>query len=481
MSWFLIHQLAEWCIRLVMVAVILRRRFMPTTALSWLAVIFFLPEVGLVMYLLIGDARLGRKRVRLHQAVIGQSRREERMGRLKKHITRPTIDLELEPIILQAEIIGGMPILGGSHVDLIGDTEALFRRLAADIDEARHHVHLLYYIYASDEMGDSISEALMRAAGRGVMCRLMVDSVGSMAFRKTEMIDRLRSAGVEVCEALPVSLWRANLARIDLRNHRKVAVIDGRIGYTGSHNVVNVDYGRTSSGKKLQWVDLSGRYTGPIVQQFQIVFLEDWAFESGEPPLGPSDDYLPEIENVGEMAAQSVPTGPSENDQWLPNVLLAAINAARRKVVITTPYFVPDEPTLVALLMAANRGVQVDLIVPRKSDTWLVSAAGKFYYEPLLEAGVRIYQHTTGLLHSKTMTIDDAFALLGSTNMDIRSFQLNFEINVMMYGAQITRELRFAQLSYLNDSEEIHLEHWRQRPLWKRYASSAASLLSPLL
>lgn len=481
MNWLLLHQYAEWVIRLAMVPVILRRRFMPTTALAWLAVIFLLPEVGLFFYAIIGDARLGRKRIRMHQKVIYQSRQDKRMSRQRAHVTRPRIEKELEPIILQAEIIGGMPILGGNHVELMGDTNELFRRIAQDIDNARHHVHLLYYIYVEDESGKLISEAMIRAAQRGVKCRLMIDSVGSISFRRSDIRTRLEAAGVLVCEALPVSFWRARFARIDLRNHRKLAIIDGMIGYTGSHNVVNVDYGRGKGGKRLQWIDLSGRYTGPIVHQLQIVFLEDWAFETDQKFEDEIDNLLPDLEATGQMAAQSVPTGPSENDDWLPNVLLAAINSARQKVVITTPYFVPDEPMLVALLMAASRGVEVELIVPRKSDTWLVSTAGKFYYERLLAAGVRIYQHRAGLLHSKTVTIDDAFAMIGSTNMDIRSFNLNFEFNVLMYGSQITRELRFAQKSYLNESDEIDLTQWRKRPAWKRYAASAASLLSPLL
>jgi cardiolipin synthase len=481
MNWLLIHQLAEWAIRLAMVPIVLRRRFLPATALAWLCIAFFLPEVGLVLYMLVGDPRLGRKRIRLHQKVIDASRKDGRMLRQKKHIIRPKIDRDLEPVILQAENIGGMPILGGSKVELMGDTKGLIDRIVADIDAARHHVHLIFYIFAPDETGDRVSQALIRAAGRGVACRLLVDSVGSLAFRRSSLAVRLREGGVNVHEALPARLWRAMLARIDLRNHRKLIVIDGVIGYTGSHNIVNADYGKGPRGRRLQWIDLSGRYAGPVVHQLQIVFMEDWAFDTGEQLESDSDHLLPAMEAVGEMAAQTVPTGPSEDGQRLPNVLLAAINAARRKVVITTPYFVPDEPTLVALLMAASRGVEVEIILPVRSDHWLVSSAGKFYYEPLLAAGVHIYQHHGGLLHSKTVTIDDAFALLGSTNMDVRSFYLNFELNVLMYGSQITRELRFAQSSYLAEATEIKLDVWRTRPLISRYAASAAALLSPLL
>lgn len=482
MNWLLIYSIAKWCIILAMVLVILRRRFRPVTSLAWLLIILAVTELGIILYAFFGDARLGRKRMKLHRAIIFESRKGEgRIARQKPYITRPKIERELEPIILQAEKIGGLPILGGNQVELIGDTAKLIDRIIADIDAAKNHVHLLYYIFAPDETGLRICDALMRAAKRGVTCRLLIDAAGSWTFRRHAIVLTLREAGVHVRDALPVRFIRARLARLDLRNHRKIIVIDGKIGYTGSHNIVNADYGKGPRGKRLQWIDLTGRYVGPVVHQFQVVFLEDWAFDTGEQLHEHMDQCFPQLEAAGDMAAQTVPTGPSERDALLPNVLLAAINSARRKVVITTPYFVPDEPTLMALLMAANRGVDVSLILPRRSDHWLVTTAAKFYFAPLLESGVKIFQHHGGLLHSKTVSIDDAFALLGSTNMDVRSFYLNFEINVLMYGAQITRELRFAQMSYLNESKEVTLEFWRSRPVWKQYAASAAALLSPLL
>ena len=554
MNWLIVWSLIEWLIRLTMVVVILRRQFMPATSLAWLTITFLLPELGLFLYLLLGDARMGRKRTRLHRLIVFASRRAGRLSRLNRHIIRPDVAPELEPVILLAENIGGMPILGGNDVELLSEAEDLIARLIADIDAAEHHVHLLYYIYACDEMGNKLSTALMRAAKRGIECRLLVDGAGSFAFWRSRICAEMETAGVKVAEALPVRLLRRSFARIDLRNHRKLAVIDGRIGYTGSHNVAEPFYGR---GRKLRWIDLSARFTGPIVQQLQVVFLEDWVFDTGEAvdgqvhdearvdpstPAGRAEDstaemvtngsvgclalhpkdspaaddatawtseapsetgegaaeagaanqpsrsrleasrYLPAVSAVGSTVAQVVPSGPSENDNaHLPNVLLTAINAARRRIVITTPYFVPDESTMMALLMAVGRGVEVDLILPHKTDHRLVAAAGRYYFEPLLEAGVKIHLFDGGLLHSKTVTVDDAFALLGSTNMDIRSFYLNFELNVLLYGKAITSELRFAQTSYLRQCQAVSLEEWRKQPRSRRMLHSLAVLLSPLL
>jgi len=275
---------------------------------------------------------------------------------------------------------------------------------------------------------------------------------------------------------LPVSPWRRKLARIDLRNHRKLAVIDGRCAYAGSHNAVNEDYGHRHAGK---WIDLSGRFTGPVVAQFQHLFCEDWAFDTEQTLTG--QDLFPALEPTGEIAAQVVPTGPNNEGESFRRVLIAALAAAQRHIIMTTPYLIPDEPTLIALAMAADRGVQVDLVVPRKSDHPMVAAAGRYYYQTLLEAGINIHTYSGGMLHAKTITVDDAFSLLGSANLDIRSFYLNFEVNVLLYGEQVTKHLRFAQQRYLNKCQPIVLSEWRERPLIKQYAEGAASLFSPLL
>lgn len=475
-SWWFIYGVVEWLIRLGMVPVILRRRFVPATSLAWLSVIFFLPIVGLVVYLLIGSGRLSRRRVRLHRDVVARTRTESRMAGQRPHRVRPQTDPTQQPMILQAERIGGMSILGGNNVELLADHDQTMGRLIEDIDGARHHVHLLFYIFAQDEVGRRVRDALVRAAGRGVQCRVLADATGSRSFfGRRGLAHDLRRRGVHTCPMLPVRLLR-RLERLDLRNHRKLAVIDGAAAYAGSHNLVRADYGHRRAGK---WIDLSARFTGPIVNQLQIVFLEDWKFETDEDLDGPA--YLPRLAPTGATVAQVVPTGPSKETESLLRVAVVAMNVARRRIVISTPYLVPDEPTSLGLRMAAERGVQVDLVVPQRSDHPLVNAAGRAYFEPLLEAGVHIHLHQPGMLHAKTMTVDDSFALLGSSNLDIRSFYLNFELNVLLYGPQITRELRFAQTRYISESIEVDLHQWRRRPVLARYLTSAAALLSPLL
>ena len=481
MSWYWLFlfliTVSEWIIRIVMVAVILRRRFTPSTALAWLALVMFLPELGLIVYLLLGVNHLGRRRAQSHSQAVSQARTRNLPDSLSRYAKRPEIDPKQRNMILQAERISGNPIVAGNDVELIVDSDELCKKLSADIDAAEHHAHLLYYIFRPDEIGQRIGDALIRARKRGVDCRLLADAAGSRAMFKSGLYRELLSHGVEVHDMLPASLWRKKLARIDLRNHRKVAVIDGRVAYAGSHNVVSEDYGHKHAGK---WVDLSGRFSGPVVAQFQQLFCEDWAFETNQ-ALHDHDLLFPRLEPTGEMAAQLVPTGPNHEGESFRRVRIAALAAAQRHIIMTTPYLVLDEPTLLALAMAADRGVKVELVVPQKSDHPVVAAAGKYHYQTLLEAGVHIHTYKAGMLHAKTITVDDSFALLGSANLDIRSFYLNFEVNVLLYGEQITQHLRFAQQNYLNDCEPILLSAWLNRPLVKQYAEGVASLFSPLL
>jgi cardiolipin synthase len=312
-----------------------------------------------------------------------------------------------------------------------------------------------------------------------VRCRVLVDDVGSRELLRSQLARRMRSAGVRLRSALPVQPLRRLFERMDIRNHRKILVIDGRLAFSGSQNIVNADYGNKKVGS---WHDLMGVFQGPIVTQLQTVFLEDWAFETGE-ILDEEEHVLPEVVSMGAMAAQVMATGPSheEDRETIERVLLAAFNTAQRRIIITTPYLIPNESTVLALSMATDRGVVVDVVAPAKSDKPLVRAAARHYYDQLLEAGVNIHLHGDGLLHAKTITVDDSMALLGSTNLDRRSFNLNFEVNVLMYGREIVSKLRFAQQDYIDTSIVLNAERWAARPMWRRYLQSFAALFSPLL
>lgn len=476
-NWLILWNISEWTIRLVMVPVILRRRLAPSTSLAWMAVVFFIPVFGLVAYTLVGDNRLGKRRIRLRRQLGRTLRQKVRRQDRQVGISSPAVGDELRPLILQAERSNEMALVAGNTVDLIADTEESIDRMIEDIDAAVHHVHMLMYIFADDETGRRVVEALNRAAKRGVICRLLVDSAGSWKFfRDGKLMAKMVDAGVEVREALPVRLYRVLLRRIDLRNHRKILVVDGRIAYTGSQNVVDADYGTKRAGA---WIDLMARFTGPIVRQLQIIFIEDWYFETEV--ILDQPEYFPEPRGDGEVVAQTVATGPGERADGVPRVFHTAMNVARKRLIITSPYFVPDEPMLISLVMAAERGVQVDLVLPNKSDNRLADAACHATFDRLLHSGVNVHLHQKGMLHAKTMSVDDAFAGLGTSNMDVRSFYLNFEVNVLMYGREVTAKLRAQQIMYINDSRQLTIEEWEKRPATTRYMNAAAALLSPIL
>jgi cardiolipin synthase len=255
-----------------------------------------------------------------------------------------------------------------------------------------------------------------------------------------------------------------------------MAIIDDVIAWNGSHNLINPDYGGRRGGP---WFDVTGRYTGPIVDELAAVFAEDWAFETGQIVDTPSTPPPPNADECPPM--QVVPTGPSTPGDTFRRVLLAAIQSARSKLVLTTPYFVPDEPTLVNLMMAADRGVDVKLLLPAVPDHLFTAAAGRAHFARLLASGVSIHLYTPGLLHAKTTTVDDAFCLFGSANLDVRSFNLNFELTVVLYGSEITTRLREVQMKFLAQCQPLDAAQWAARPVVYRYADSAISLLSPVL
>jgi len=472
-SWSLLLYLSEWIIRVVMLFEVPRRRH-PNSAMAWLLVVFFLPWPGLVLYWLIGSNRLPLRRIKLHTRIL--NRLHSVSQRLERHpsIVRPALRHRAMEAVKLAEHLGYMPILGGNDVELISQTEAFINRLVSDIDAAEKHVHLLFYIFADDATGRHVVEALIRAVRRGVKCRVLVDAVGSRPFLK-RLAHEMRSGGIELHEALPVGIFRRRMARLDLRNHRKLAVIDGRVGYTGSQNIVDAGYGH----KDLAWLDLMVRLRGPILVELQAVFVTDWHFETGA--FLDDDEIFPEIEPAGEIAVQTLPSGPNYPTENYQRMVVAALHSAERRVTITTPYFVPDEAFLQALETAVLRGVEVELVMPRKLDQRLVAAATRSYWDDLLELGVKLYLYNQGLLHAKTMCIDESIAFIGSSNFDIRSFSLNFEINLLFYGPEVAMQLYAQQRLYIQDSFQLTADRWAQRSALKKLFQNVARLLSPLL
>ena len=473
MDWSLEILLAEWVIRIVMLFVVIRRR-RPAAAMTWLLVIFFEPWAGVVLYALIGRNRLPRRRSRQHALMLDHLRDVTRRLEKLPYVHAPLLGPVAAAATAIARKLSHMPILGGNDLEIVSSTSEVIDRLAADIDLAERHVHLLFYIFAPDESGRRIADALLRAAGRGVACRVLADAVGSRLLF-TKLAPELAAAGVEIHEALPVGIFRRRLARLDMRNHRKLAIIDARIAWTGSQNIINETYGH----RDLVFEDLMVRTEGPIVLELQMVFLADWQFNVGEVPEG--DDILPEPVPRGSMVVQALPSGPNYPTENYQRLVVAALYAAQQRVTITTPYFIPDEAVLQALQTAVLRGVAVEVILPHRSDHWLVCAATRAYYEDLFRVGVRVYLYEKGILHAKTVSIDDKIALIGSSNFDIRSFALNFEINLVCYGPDVTERLRAKQIVYRADSRRLSRRQWRQRSNLRVFGQRVAKLLSPLL
>jgi cardiolipin synthase len=470
--WAWIFFLSEWTIRLVMVAAVPFRRT-PAAAKGWLLLIFFEPWIGLLLYWLIGRARLPRwQREQLAKLPQAMARV---VGRLAKdpNIFHPEVGAGLSQAVVLAEKLGGSPILGGNAIELQVDYNGTIARLAADIDRAENHVHLQFYILGDDGASTPVVEALGRAVKRGVRCRVLADAIGSYSGLRT-LRPRLTAMGVAVQEMLPVSLLPWRKARVDLRNHRKIAVIDGQVGYTGSQNLVDPEF-----KPGITYEDLMVRVTGPVVLELQHLFAADWFVETNEVIDGESEFPSPRI--AGGVPAQALASGPAFPTQNNQRLFVALIHGARDRVVLTTPYFIPDEPLLQAMQTAAIRGVGVHLVVSEKGDHPIVSLAQKSYYEELLEAGVQIHLYQTNFLHAKHLSVDDSVAMIGTSNLDIRSFALNAEVMLLIYDRDVTARLAAEQERYFANSRLLTLEEWRQRSFVAKLGQNLTRLLSPLL
>lgn len=472
--------LADIVIRLLLTVRIVMRRRPVGDSLAWLTVVLVFPIFGAFIYLLFGELRLGNRRALWVARVTEPFRRWIVAVDERKFRDWSRLAGDYEPLARIAEKTVGVPPLPGNQFEMLADTDLFVQTLLRDIDAAEQSCHMEFYIWADGGVADQVAEALLRARERGVDCRILVDDVGSNDFVHGPMIGRLRDGGVKVTSALPAGWFRSLFVRFDLRMHRKIIVIDGRIGYTGSQNMVDPRYFKVSAGVG-QWVDAMVRIEGPAVEVLEGSFLADWYLELDE--LGTQVDEtmsITEQEDVGETPIQVVPSGPLVRSDAIQKILLTAIYSARRELTLTTPYFVPDESLRVALASAAQRGVNVTLIVPAKVDSRLVSLASRSYQDDLASAGVRIALFDGGLLHTKSITIDGEVSFFGSLNLDPRSLHLNFEITLVVYDKGFASELSSLQQSYMEKCELLDPQASLRGPM-HRFAENTARLFGPLL
>ena len=480
-TWITALAFVEYLIRGgLSIRVIMRRRPVGVT-MAWLSVVLAFPFLGAILYLLFGELRLGNRRAEWAAKIHGPFVDWIKDQHHHYHVDWSELGNASESLSRLAETAMQIPAVPGNDFQLIDQWNAVFDALIEDIDAAERTVHMVFYIWSNGGRADEVVEALLRAQKRGITCRVLVDAVGSKKFLRSEQAKKLREAGVKLHASLPAGILRMLFVRFDLRMHRKIVVIDGEIAYTGSLNMIDPRYFKQDAGVG-QWVDAMVRVRGPVVEGMGIAFLEDWELDSAE-----GVEVLQETGDVhhvapcGDWVAQVIPSGPAIRSNTIQDILLMAIYAARKELILTTPYFVPDELLLTALISAARRGVEVTLIVPARVDSVLVRYASQAFKGDLADAGIRVMEFHEGLLHTKSITVDGTLSLFGSLNLDPRSLHLNFEITIAVYNQQFTEKLRTLQHSYLQCSQVMNRKTWETRSNIVRFTQNAARLLGPLL
>lgn len=481
---------------LLVIRALLRPNREPASRIAWIVVILALPVVGILAYVLVGETRVGRRRVERRARVQAALPGFEKVPGAAGAVAAAVPHERHRALFRVGQSISGFPATGGNRGELLPEGDAVIDRLVADIDAAQRHVHLLFYIWLADRNGTRVAEALVRAARRGVTVRAMADDLGSRALLRTELWAEMGRAGVRLARALEVGnpLWRAMTGRIDLRNHRKIVVIDNAVTYCGSQNCADPEF--LPKAKYGPWVDAVMRFEGPVVRQNQILFAADWMSEvdedlapllteplapaQGQNPAGAAGDGADAPASAG-FTAQVIAEGPTDRPSAAPEMFASLLWAARREAIVTTPYYVPVDSLQSALRAAANRGVQVTLILPARNDDFAVGAAARSYYADLLGAGVKIWEFKPGLLHTKSVTIDGEVTLIGSANMDCRSFSLNFENNILLCDPDLTAAMRERQHQYLGQSLRVTLREVSLWPWYRRLWNNGLALIGPVL
>ena len=463
-----ISLLITWVIILGLLLYVPRNR-KPSSAVAWLLVIFFLPVVGLVLFALIGSPKLS-------------NRRREQQKKIDTHIVKafPVATQNTESktgdIAKMNHALSGFDIGAAHSYKILADYDGAINDIVQDMHQAEKTIYLEYFILALDETTQPVFDAMERAVSRGVAVHVLFDAFGSKSYpRFAEMKSLLDARGVEWRPMLPIRLRPSQYNRPDLRNHRKIVTVDGRIGYIGSQNMVEKAYHRKDD---IYYDELVIRVEGSIVRQLEAVFTSDWYFET--------NTMLP-ISTTSKKSAnekyrmQVVPSGSTYRTENNALLFTELFHRARTQIVITNPYFVPNEAILEAIKSAVYRGVDVKIINSQAMDQWMVGHAMRSFYKELLEAGVEIYLFKKPkLLHSKHITIDDDIAVIGSSNMDIRSFELNLECVLVAYEKAVVRDLKKVQKQNIKDAKRISYKTWSKRSFWKELRDSIARLTAAL-
>jgi cardiolipin synthase A/B len=442
--------------------IVVPRNRRPQTAVAWLLAIYFIPYIGLLFFLVFGRARLPRNR-RRKQREINSYILETTEG-MERVRTDPPWPVWLEPVVQLNRNLGSMPLVGGNVAELYDHDQDALDAMTAAIDAATATVHVEFYILSLDDTTRPFFEAMGRAQARGVTVRVLLDHLGNAGYPGFGPAKRLMTQmGVEWHLMLPFQPLRGHIQRPDLRNHRKLLVVDGQIGFTGSQNVIEEPYQKRKNRKKgLRWRDFMARFEGPVVAGIDALFMTDWYSETNQ--LLVREAAPVRTVGDGDLDCQVVPSGPGFSDENNLKMFNSLVYAAQKRINLVSPYFVPDSSMLYALTTAAQSGIEVQLFVSETSDQFGVYHAQRSYYDVLLQAGVRIFLYKSPtILHAKSMTVDDELSVIGSSNFDMRSFSLDLEISVMVRGRSFLQRLRAIEDDFRANSSELTLDVWRKR------------------
>lgn len=461
---------------IIFVAIVLRALSRPdldaVTRIAWTFVLFVLPIAGVILYFLFGEIRFAGAVGKHHKA--GE---KATAPLIAASGVKPQAETH-GPASAFASAINGFGMTSGNHGELLSSPDEQRARMIEDFDAATESIHVLYYIWLDDKTGRNVASALIRAARRGVKVRAMVDQVGSRDFLKSASWRQLQEAGVETSCALPLNnpLFTMFTRRLDLRNHRKITVIDGRVLHCGSQNCADPEF--SPKPKYAPWIDIMVRFEGPIAHQMNLLFAQNW-FEDNPIHTAPWDYQVAPFKQG--FNAQAVGTGPSLHKDLTAQLLSRVLSEARREIIISTPYFMPGDIVVDAIMGAAFSGIDVTLILPARNDSGFVGPASRSYYPQLVAAGVRLAEFNGGLLHAKTLTVDGELTFIGSTNLDYRSFDLNFENDVLLRDTTLTQQIRERQLEYLASSTPVTADEVRAWPIWKRIWLNLFTTIGPLI
>lgn len=459
------------------------------SAVAWCLLLFFVPFLGVIMYLLFGYQHVRRRlnRKRRHKAAYHDPPAPKTYTSFTQwaHDQKPPPGPPSEPstmgLAALAAKFGASPVTDGNRVDFYVNGPPAFDAMIEAIRGARHHIHLEFFIVEPDRLGKRFRTELMKKAAEGVKVRLLYDAMGSRRLSR-RFLAPLHKVGGQSSAFLSLSLWRRRF-QVNMRNHRKILIVDGEVGFIGGLNIGDEYMGESKYFG--YWRDTHLRIHGPAVVDLQRVFFEDWDFAADE-HIGEGDDdddspYFRAKAGGGSFPLQIIDSGPDQDYKAIREVLFAALLKAKRRLWIATPYFVPDSGLLDALRLAAFSGIDVRILFQKKPDRWIPFFAARYYFPDVMKAGVKVYQYAKGMMHAKVVVIDDEFASVGTANFDNRSMFLNFEVNCLLYSPEAVRILAEMFERDFSDSRLIDPIKFEKRPFLARLAENACRLLSPVL